>query len=784
VKTLHAVVAVLLVVAAANAATFRLEFGGARISGGEVCLFDAASLDGPVERLTTFSTVSCQSADSDVPLPKGIWNLFARHQDGYISRRLLLVRDGRVEDERRVIELARAKPLQFDGAFAKTETAAVYIEEAGFVLPLVPGERSILVPTSTTVVPLFMGNHVISRIGPPRVVDAGEGGNLTRPAPAAGRVDLAVGLVPDLEAFKQIPPRERAPGRIELVFGDKPPVPAANRVDPAFTGVDAIALFRQMPPAAGSGSVRVAGEGWSNEKVELKSFRAERPLRIAPTTTLTVHWSVSDDLAGLALRLSHAPACPRGDSSTDHTPDVPNAPERGLTLTLARCPGLQAATPVVSIRMAGCTGMASASLDEHRMAGSEIMNGVSPGVYLLRLGYEKLPRAFKTVEVTRVDAAAEIELRYDRWFGKVTRDREPLFARIAIGDGVVTNAETGEYFAISTPVPPPAPDVAARLFKDPSPIAVVGCTSPFNLMFIPEERPAPNSKFDIEIVSNNVVVRVVDAKTTGAIQGAAVEYRVERRDDPDRILVTEAAGTTDDKGELALQDIPTNREILLCASHDQYRSACADRFRMNTTHDRSVTIALEAAQLRKGRVDAPAIGGGHVYWYRPDGKALESVPIEADGTFTYKDAHAQGEMVAVVSPGTPLLVFRQPYLPDGETFEISFSAAPVRSFNVTIPPNAREVKGFVSLSIGDIVVPLAVLSDHLRSRGSRPVFLSPGAVAVRDIVASGPVSFIFAPISWAEIYFKDQSIDMFYVPAAAALPRVPAGSNTDVVIGR
>jgi len=57
-------------------------------------------------------------------------------------------------------------------------------------------------------------------------------------------------------------------------------------------------------------------------------------------------------------------------------------------------------------------------------------------------------------------------------------------------------------------------------------------------------------------------------------------------------------------------------------------------------------------------------------------------------------------------------------------------------------------------------------------------------VTVPDIVASGPISFIFAPIRWAEIYAGDQSIDMFYVPAASALPRVPAAAGAEVIIGK
>ena len=142
-----------------------------------------------------------------------------------------------------------------------------------------------------------------------------------------------------------------------------------------------------------------------------------------------------------------------------------------------------------------------------------------------------------------------------------------------------------------------------------------------------------------------------------------------------------------------------------------------------------------------------------------------------------------GEVVSVVSAGAPLLVLRHPQLRDDEPFNIEYPTTPVRSFNVSLSAEAREVKGFVSLSIGDIVVPLNVLSQHLRPREARPLFLVPGAIAVRDIVASGPVAFIFAPMSWAENYGKDTSIDFFYLPAAGALPRVVAGSNSTIAVG-
>lgn len=782
-KMLSIVFATLLTVAV-DAATFRLEYEGEQLPGGEVCLFDARSFDGPLERLTTFSSVHCVSADSDVPLPKGEWNLFARNLVGYVSRQTLFVRDGRVEGDRREIDLERAGRVRLEFDLAKSETAAIYVERSGVVFPLVPGEREVFVPASTPFFLLVMNDGAISRIGLETVVEAARVVSVLRPTTVDGTRDFAVGLVPDRGAFERIPADNRAPGRIELSSPDATPVPAANRVDPVFKGGEAIALFQRVPLAMGTGVVRVVGDGWSSAGGEFKAFRIEGPLRIAPTTSLSVRWSVVDDVVRLVEQLSHAPECPRAESSAPQTQDVPGVSDNGLSLTLARCPGLQAATAARSVRKGGCAQVASATLDESRLSGSETMNDVAPGVYLLRLGYGVLPPAFETIEVARIDADAAIELRYDRWFGKVTRDREPLFAQVGIGDGVTTDPGTGEYFAISIPVPPPPPAIADRMFKDPPPISVMGCDSDIDVMFAPDERPVPNLRFDIEIEPNNVAVKVIDAKTTRPVPGATLDFNVLRREHPDTVQFGGSFGKTDESGYGTLRDVPPGRVIELCASRDDYRKRCADRFVMKEVRERTVTIALEAANLRRGRVLHPAVGGGLVLWYRPDGRALESAEIAMDGTFTYKDAHAPGEVVSVVSAGAPLLVLRHPALRDDESFDIQFPAAPVRSFNLSLPPEAREVKGFVSLSVGDIVVPLNVLSRHLRPRGVRPLFLSPGLLAIPDIVASGPVSFIFAPLSWAEIYGTDQSIDYFYLPAAVALPRVPAGSGSNVVIGK
>jgi len=767
----------------AHGITFRLERGGEVLSGGEICMFDARTSIDPVARLTTYSNVKCVSADRDVLLPKGRFNIFARHQEGYVSPSLLLADDGKVKNDVRVIELVRAERLQYAAPLEKDETAGVYIESTGVVLPLVPGETSILVPDDTSIIPLFMTGGRLERVGPVQMIHSDSSRTITRPAALEGRRDLAVGLVPDIAALNQNGTRGRVAGTIELACGNAPVEVPLNRVDAAFKGLPAIAFFAGVTCDGAVIKARVKGNAWLPDEVDVRAFQADRPLRITATTLLTVQWGVAADLVSLSKQNVQDAACQPAKAQSASESDIPGSPQEGLTLTVARCSGLQPQTASRSIQEHSCVAVASAALDTNSTSGEAHFKQIPSGVYLLRLAYGKLPPTFETTVVAGGDSTASIDLRYDRWFGRVTRNREPVHARVAIGSGAVSDAHTGEYFAISTPAPPIEPSVAARLFKDPAAIAVIDCKSGLKAMFVPDDSPVPNSRFDISISSNVVKVNVVDHASGQAIAEASVEYSVLRKDDTENALYVASAGVTDKEGRVAIADVASNREVLICAERANYHRSCAPRFVMKADPTRDVNIELDRSDVREGVVHHPAIGGGQVEWYRPDGAQTESTSVAADGSFRYRNLHRPDEIVVVVSAGTPLLVFHQPPLDDGQTFEISFPAAPVRSFRVSLSPRAREPKGFLTLSIGDFVVPLKVFSDHLRFRGGRPFFLAPGVISVPDILATDTISFIFAPFSWAEVYGGNRGVDFFYLPAAATLPRVQPNSLGEATVG-
>jgi hypothetical protein len=371
----------------------------------------------------------------------------------------------------------------------------------------------------------------------------------------------------------------------------------------------------------------------------------------------------------------------------------------------------------------------------------------------------------------------------DRFFGRVTKEGKPYHAFVAIGDGAVSDPDTGEYVAFSSPAPKSDPAAERRFFKDPNPIAVRGCDSSEEISYVPDAAPVPNSRFDIDLTPATIHVSVLDAASGTAIENAAVTYRVMRRDDVDVTLFEGSSAKTDANGKSEIAGLPLKRRIVVCASQEHYARGCAQPFTPDGPSS-DVTVSLTRSDAHHGTVIGAAAAGGRVVWVTPSGDVSESSTIAADGSFTYSRPHESGELVCVVSAGAPLLVLRHPQLAPDETFDISYAGVAVRDFHAVLPPSAHESKGFLGLSIGDAVVPLASFSEHLSYRGSRPVFLAPRTIEVPQIAVTAPVTFLFAPITWAEANSGGRGVDFFYLPAARAVPRVAPDNRGVAIVGQ
>ena len=391
------------------------------------------------------------------------------------------------------------------------------------------------------------------------------------------------------------------------------------------------------------------------------------------------------------------------------------------------------------------------------------------------------PPAFATLDFNGSDAVVDLESKPDRFFGRVTRAGKPYHAFVALGEGAVSDPDTGEYVALASPLPKSDPAAERRFFKDPNPIAVRGCDASEQIQFVPDAAPVPNSRFDIDLSPTTIQVSVVDAASGAAIENAAVTYRVMRRDDVDVTLFEGAAVLSDTTGRATSTTSRRSAGSSSCVAR-----TLLERLRAAFTLDASsaeVTVSLTRSDSRRGTVTNAVAAGGRVVWVTPAGDISESSTIAADGSFTYARPHEAGELVCVVSAAAPLLVLRYPRLAPDESFDISYAGIVVRDFHAVLPPAAHEAKGFLGISIGDAVVPLAIFSEHLAYRSSRPVFLAPRTIEVPQIAVTAPVTFLFAPISWAEANSGGRGVDFFYLPAARALLRVVPDSRGVAVVG-
>src|ERR1051326_5455572 len=268
-----------------------------------------------------------------------------------------------------------------------------------------------------------------------------------------------------------------------------------NRLDPLLAGSTAIAFFRDVPNAGAQ--AHLSGRTWVADEVTVDHGRAARPLRAAPTSIVTIRWSVPTDLP--AHSASSCGSAPAAHANTD-----PPA------ITIERCGSIAEAND--AWRGKGrCTTVRNIALDRSAASRETAVQGLEPGAYQLRLTDRDLPPAFATLDFDATDSTIDLDLRHDRFFGRVTREGKPYHAFVAIGAGAVSDPDTAEYVAFSTPLPKSDPSAERRFFKDPNPIAIRECDSAKEIQFVPDAAPIPNSRFDIDLTPATIHVSVVDA---------------------------------------------------------------------------------------------------------------------------------------------------------------------------------------------------------------------------------------------------------------------------------
>jgi hypothetical protein len=306
--------------------------------------------------------------------------------------------------------------------------------------------------------------------------------------------------------------------------------------------------------------------------VAIRTFVQTAPKPQTPPR-VTLHWWTTANLAQLAA--------PPHDCSPETSPK-----KEVFQATLLFC-GDDARKLNKYIHASDCRAIGERALAMDVLHGEAVFDDVTPGVYLMQVSYPSLPILKKQFEVVaRGGADVDFELRWFTFFGKVTRDGQPVMASLY---GTVSDPVTGRYDAV--------------LPRDPreNPVEVATCDGAVQYTIVPDAAPAENAAFDIEIARNRIDVKVVDAETKMPIADAMVSLAASVDDDPSVAHFAGPAGKTDERGLFVIEPVLANKELHICASTDAHERACAEPFRMGKSKQRGIRLELARVVKRRGR---------------------------------------------------------------------------------------------------------------------------------------------------------------------------------------
>ena len=688
----RAALLLLAIAVPASADRFNVTFEGKPVSRAQVCASRAGDLASPMTRFFTGTATICFSADGDVQLPPGTWNVFARRGSELISDSVVLAGSGTKTHD---LALIPAAAVEHDD-----QPLYVYVPKSGAVIPV-----SDIVP-ATRVVPLIV---------------------------RAGHVDaLGTPVTPKTTATNRfVFPEEKGSVVVPVTIEGKGEPPQVELGGATQRAEASLLFFRDVPP--GFQMIRLSGDRWKRAEGLVPARRGEvvvAPVLVARAgRTLRVHWWLRSDL-------------PKNQ-------DCEGKPAKTSRFELA----------LLDCQMR-CTVIDTQTLPENAAKGVLEFPNVAAGPYALRVG--SLQKDIKVGDSSDID----FEIRYATFFGRVTKGGKPLHVRLF---DTATDPDTGEYAAALPALP-----------KSGAPVTLVPCDGGGAIRVVPDDAPADNARFDIDVPDNRVVIHVTDAESRAPVEKAFVSMAALENGHDQAAHFAGPAGLTDADGRLVIESAVANKRLHICAWRSDYENACSDRFQLGGETEKTVELALSRSAARHGRV---VLAGpqqvASVAWYTPDGRTTETAQVRDDGTFVYQRAHAPGEIVTYVAVNQPLIVMRQPHVADDEVLEIRppFGAR-VRTFQVALSSAAHEGAS-LAIAMGDIIVPADALRLHMGRRGMQAA-VSPGwTTTVPDIVESAPIRVILVPMGFMASH-DVRGVDIAMTPEANALPQQVLGERARV----
>jgi hypothetical protein len=708
-SVLRAVVAAVVLATPAFAA--RTEFigllDGKRVTGGTACFYPAVADDGFFAKFLSSDDIRCLPADKIIDMPVGNWNMYLDRQDPAYTSNEPIFQTGDFEEEidrqgyRGVgVDLVPAGTLRFTRRVSDGERAAAYIHSASpaLIRPMRPGQSEMLIPSGKPVLPLLVRNGTISRIGRMTAVNSDGFTEAVFDETSPGKRHVVVLLrLPEnvrgaAEGFEAPDIRLRLPDGRQI----KPLLAPRSGAE-----IDrSLLIFEQVP--AGPAEVVVEGRFWRNGLMAVPATTAavqvlDQAFEAQPAGAMILRWSVPREAAADLCRMQEAR-------------------NRDRVLSEVR----------LSLCHPACTVLARRTIGGEK--GIFELGSLDPGIYRAELVHPFGTVAKEITVRSGEQAKADISVASVVITGSIAVGNLPMAADIIFSNGTTKTDLSGRYTAV-------LPASPGRNF-----VTIVPCDGSAHYKVTPKSALDDLSIFDVHVPSNEIAVTVLNAATAAPVHGVSVTLSalvVPGDEDGDYLDLppTDSAGTT------RLSRADPERWYRVCAGRADFRHQCVDDFRVGEEETRDVTLRLEPAEARRGRVVTDGdIVAGLLYWIAPQGHTTEWMHLARDGQFRFRIPHGPDEHLVFVARNRPLVAFRATPASD-DAWEIQLPNAPVVTF--TIVPSTQSSR--LALEIGGLLVPEEAFARYQMTEGQAPSVNGHLSVNVRGVAQTGPVAVLAGP---------------------------------------
>lgn len=723
------------VIGVAPAAAMRLRFdvryGEQKIDGAEICVFPSPGVgeDDPVPKYFASDDVRCLPADRVLAFPAGKWSYVTRVGERYVSygASMDIVRGAAEAGYKEIgVEVVDAVQVDFANVIASIPNGqflVVYFPSTRLRLatsaPLPRGSTSMTIPLGVPWIPLLSDGTSVTRVGrlhrsttQPEVVGAGE------LAPRDGVVDVVAWF------------RWNQDGR-DYAINNPPPtlrLMSGGIEQQAIAGVgssysDGLVIFKNVPRTAAR--LSVGGELWEPSERALAAPAAGAQTVMVPALPANPAGAVELQLSFDRRLLGSNP-----NARTCDRNDLAKAAESLVSIELSRCAQLLPdMTPGELQQLGGCEAASVHSIDPEAAAKAIMFPGLSAGRYRIAITLPRLPPKYTSVHVA-AGRRTELpfELRYADIYGHVTRGGKPLAARLLFAGGsAVSDRQTGEYAAVLSASP------ERRL------VTVTPCAGSWRYVLLPESPVVAGAVFDVDVPDDRIDVTVANASTGSAIVDAKTSAVANIGSEEAPVTVRTANVATGEDGRATLEPLPVDRDLQICARHDDYRERCVDVPKLDGGEHREVRLELQRIAKLDGKVSSPfSVHNLLLMWVTPDGRVTEVDAVHDDGSFRYGTAHAAPEHVVLVSASHPLTALPIPAREDG--LKIAVPSGPLRAIRITLSPRTPAANALVGLRIGGMPIPYEAFSRHQVMRGLDQEVRNRGPLVVPDVLATDVVT--------------------------------------------